>query len=316
MKHPVRYRAEYVLLRAFATLLQRLPYRAALGVAWALAALSFPILVPRVREAKRRLREVFGTELSAAERQRIAWISWRNMAFNCVEMLRMSGMTREWVASVSDCQRAAQVLGAHAATGRGCIIAVPHTGSWELAGMSCKVFGIPVFTVSGLQSNPLVNEYMRTLRERTAIPTLERGSGVLRGVLRHLRSGEALAIMPDVRTRTRDLDVLFLGGRANLPSGMGLFAYQADVPIFPCVPTRQGWARHRVEIFDPVYPNKSADRGSDTLRMTREVLAVFDAAVRRDPSQWFWFNRRWVLDLLDDEPSQNNADVNSGDLEP
>ena len=34
----------------------------------------------------------------------------------------------------------------------------------------------------------------------------------------------------------------------------------------------------------------------DFLRMTREVMALFDQAVREHPDQYLWYNKRWVLD--------------------
>lgn len=37
-------------------------------------------------------------------------------------------------------------------------------------------------------------------------------------------------------------------------------------------------------------------REAEELRLTREVIAHFDAAIRETPGQWFWYNKRWVLD--------------------
>jgi len=30
--------------------------------------------------------------------------------------------------------------------------------------------------------------------------------------------------------------------------------------------------------------------------MTREIMQVFDRAIRTHPDQYFWYNKRWVLD--------------------
>ncbi len=51
---------------------------------------------------------------------------------------------------------------------------------------------------------------------------LERGSGTLRRIIKLLRGGNVLAILPDVRVYTPDLQP-FLGSTANVGRGMAIF---------------------------------------------------------------------------------------------
>jgi lauroyl/myristoyl acyltransferase len=30
--------------------------------------------------------------------------------------------------------------------------------------------------------------------------------------------------------------------------------------------------------------------------MTQQVLTIVEEAIRADPGQWFWYNKRWILD--------------------
>jgi len=32
--------------------------------------------------------------------------------------------------------------------------------------------------------------------------------------------------------------------------------------------------------------------------MTLAVMKIIDDAIRSNPGQWFWFNKRWILDPL------------------
>ena len=121
----------------------------------------------------------------------------------------------------------------------------------------------------------------------------------MRPALRNLKNGHVMAILPDTRMREREIDVPLLNGTANLGRGMALFARLADVPILPRVVTREGWARHRIVMHDPVWPDKTLDKKTDIERMTRTVVKILDAAIREQPEQWFWFNKRWVLDPVD-----------------
>jgi len=120
----------------------------------------------------------------------------------------------------------------------------------------------------------------------------------VKNVIRRLRTGKVLAILPDVRMAVKGVGVPFLGGVANVGQGTALFARHAGVPIFPCVVTRLGWCRHRIDVFDPVYANNNLDKTTDILRMTTAVMAIIEKAILLDPAQWFWFNKRWILDPL------------------
>jgi D-glycero-D-manno-heptose 1,7-bisphosphate phosphatase len=93
--------------------------------------------------------------------------------------------------------------------------------------------------------------------------------------------------------------VPFLGGTANLARGMGLLACQTGAPILPLVMRRVSWRRFEIEFFPVLRADAKAPRDAEEARLTRETLALFDAAIRADPGQWFWYNKRWVLDPVE-----------------
>jgi KDO2-lipid IV(A) lauroyltransferase len=79
---------------------------------------------------------------------------------------------------------------------------------------------------------------------------------------------------------------------------MALFARQTQVPIFPSLVTRVGWSGHTMRVFDPVWPDQSLDKRDDWQRMTQTVFTVIEQQIRNQPEQWFWFNKRWILDPM------------------
>ena len=42
--------------------------------------------------------------------------------------------------------------------------------------------------------------------------------------------------------------------------------------------------------------DKNLSKEDDILRMTSLVMKHVEDAIRQDPGQWFWFNKRWILD--------------------
>ena len=56
----IKHWAEYILLRILAALIQYMPLRMALAIAWLLAALIHFVFRFRVKTARSRIRDVFG----------------------------------------------------------------------------------------------------------------------------------------------------------------------------------------------------------------------------------------------------------------
>jgi Kdo2-lipid IVA lauroyltransferase/acyltransferase len=298
MRYQFRHVVEYGALRAIAGIINALPYRLALCFAWCLARLAFVTARKPVDEARRRIRSVFGDRYTPQEVNRIAWTSFRNLFFNSVEMFRSPRMTLQWVQSVCDSEKAMQEAKKALAPGRGGITAVPHMGNWELAGIVSHLNGLPIFSIAATQKNPLADRYLNHLRSALGAQVMARGSGTMKAVLQKLKNGGLLAILPDVRVRTPGVLIPFLGGTANLGTGMALFARHADVPILPGMARRIGWSRHVLHTFPPIYPDKSLDKDQDVARMTAHVMNLIEKAIREEPEQWFWYNRRWILDPI------------------
>lgn len=295
MRYRVQHLFEYAVLCGVAAFLNRLPYRIALAVAWVLAGFVFHIFRFRRRETVRRIREVFGESKSPSEIKRIAWLSLRNMAFNMVEMMRAPTINEAWVdRHIPDFKNHMPAVKALIDQYGGAVITVPHMGNWDLAGWACHRYGIRMFSIAAKQKNPLVNDWINRQRE-SGMTILERGGGTLKQIIKLLRSGAVLAILPDVRMPTSDLKLPFLGGTANFGRGMAMFAITAKVPIIPAIFRREGWVRHGFDRFPAILPDPLLDKEENARRMTTAVIAHVDAAIHRNPEQWFWYNKRWVL---------------------
>ena len=294
MKYRFKHVIEYSLLRGMSGLARLLPYRAALALGWGLAALSFGLSSKLRNRARRRLKQVFGTTCDDKGLRRIAWISWRNLVFNAIEALRIPSLTAGWVRKVviqNDIPKILDVLKEN----RGVVLAIPHMGNWELAGVGGQLLGLSITTIARRQKNPLTDAYLNRMRAHTGMVTLLTDSKALTGIIRALREGRVVAILPDLRAKTRSVRVRFLGVETDLPTGMALFAREAGAPIVPSYAMREGWARHRWVVHEPIRPDPSLDRDADIQRMTQAVMDVLDAEIRAHPEQYFWYNKRWVL---------------------
>ena len=297
MKHRPKHIIEYILLRGLLGIVNVLPLRAGLSIGWLIGVFFFYVLRFRSDEAQRRLKEVYGDRFTPKERQHIAWLSFRNICFNAIEAARFGKLTHERMKQMPLYNAIDQVHQRYKENGP-LIVATAHMGNWDLAGVASKLDDMPIFSIARRQKNPLTDKLLNQMRNATGMEVVLNDSRVLQNVVRKLKSGEVLAILPDVRSRTEALSIDFLGGKANLGPGTALFAQMAKCPVVPVIILRKGWTQHEAKVFDPIFPNPDADKKEDRERMMQELISIFDEQISQHPEQYFWFNKRWVLDPI------------------
>lgn len=297
MKHRPKHIVEYILLRGLLGVVNILPLRAGLALGWLIGAFFFHVLRYRRDKALSRLKEVFGDRFTEKERQRIAWLSFRNICFNAIEVARFHKLTAEKIQQMPLYKQMEHVQKLHKETGS-LVLATIHMGNWDLAGVACKLDDMPIFSIARRQKNPLTDALLNKMRNATGMEVVLNDSRVLQNVVRTLKKGSVLAILPDVRSRTEALSIDFLGGQANLGAGTAIFAQMAKCPVVPVVVLRKGWTRHEAKVFDPILPNPEIDKKEDRERIMRQLISIFDAEIQANPEQYFWFNKRWVLDPI------------------
>ncbi|MEI7566894.1 MAG: hypothetical protein WCJ10_03600, partial [Opitutaceae bacterium] len=250
------------MLRGLLGIVNILPLRLALSVGWLIGRFFFHVLRFRRAKAKSRLKQVFGDRFTAQERKRIAWLSFRNICFNAVEAARFGKLTLKKLKRMPLYPVIVAMQETYRKNGA-FIFATAHMGNWDLAGVACKLTGIPVFSIARRQKNPLTDDLLNQMRNATGMDVVLNDSTVLRNVVRRLKAGEVLAILPDVRSSAEALSIDFLGGKANLGAGAALFAQMAHCPIYPVALLRRGWMHHEYKVFDPIFPDPSLDKKDD-----------------------------------------------------
>ena len=295
MKHKLAHVMEYAGVRSVSGLLAALPHRAALALAWGPARLVFALNGKLRARTRRRLRQALGSERSDKEIDRIAWIAFRNLTFTVVEGMRLPGIDKSWVERHMDVGPVGEVH-AELEKGRGFIIAVPHMGNWELAGIALQSQGVNLVTLVRKQKNPLMDAWLNRVRMGTgveAIETRSREIGDLAGRL--TRGNKVLTILPDVRAKAGGIPVRYLGVETEVPAGVAHYAREAGLPVFTAEVVRTGWAKHGWRRTGRIEPDMNLSAAEDRKRIMQYVMDRFGESVRAHPENYFWFNKRWVL---------------------
>ncbi|RKZ12145.1 hypothetical protein DRQ53_06575 [bacterium] len=177
--------------------------------------------------------------------------------------------------------------------GRGIMFVTPHFGSWELFGASFVAQGHPTTFFVKRQKNPLVANLQDDIRRKAGIEIVTEGPGVARGVLRALRQGRLLGILPDQDARRHGVFVEFLGRPASTFKGAAFFAYRAGVPIVPGFVRRQPDGNHVGTILPPIEPDLSHDQEAEVFRLTQLFTDIMTEWILRYPENYFWVHRRF-----------------------
>ena len=286
---------EYGALRCACALVNIVPYRAAMSAARVLGVVAFRVLRFKRRRTLERIMSVF-PEKSRREAEAIAVQSLQNVMMTGVEMMRAPSLDRAWMDRyVRDGLMYKDRLQSYVDEGRGVVIMVPHCGNWYMAAWSMAKYGLPLFAIAARQRNQKINAWMT--RHYGDIEVLDRDDrDTLARIRERLSAGRAFAILPDLRVRKRDVSAPFFGGMANVSRAGAMFAVRCGCPIVVAMMRREG-GQHVFDHLGTLRPDPAAtDRKAEAARLTRQALGMLDANIRRYPGEWYWYNKRWILE--------------------
>ena len=294
-KSAVSINLEYFLLRFFCAVVNVIPYPLAVAAARGLGWMAFTVFGFKRRRTLERIRGVF-PEKTEREAKAIAVRSLQNILQTAVEMMRAPKLDRKWMDRyVKDGQLYKDKLQTYVDEGKGVVIMVPHSGNWYMAAWSMAKYGLKLFAIAARQRNPKLNAWMN--RQYGDIEVLDRDCrNTLTQIREKLSAGRAFAILPDLRVWDRDVEAEFLGGRANVSRSGAAFAVKCGCPIVVAIMTRQG-GRHVFNHIATLRPNPDAvDKKEEARRLTRETLKLLSDEIMKTPGDWYWFNKRWILE--------------------
>ena len=285
---------EYGALRFFCALVNAIPYPLAMSAAKGLAAFAFDVLGFQRKRTLERISTAF-PEKTPREVRAIARRSLANVLQSAVEMIRAPRLDKKWMdRHVVDGQMYKDRLQELVDEGNGVVIMVPHSGNWYMAAWSMAKYGLPLFALAAPQRNPKIDAWMK--RQYGDIEVLDRSEKTtLSRIKDKLKSGRAFAILPDLRVPAPDVDVGFLGGRANVSHAGAMFAVRCGSPIVVAAMHREN-GKHVFSHLATLRPDANADDPkAEAARLTREAMTLIDGEVRARPGEWYWYNKRWIL---------------------
>lgn len=292
-KGPWRRRAEQLVIRAltvfFATMARILPLRWLHAIANAAGWLVFRLVPRRRMLGMENLRAALGDRYEERELRRLLLRSAQNVAKTMLELLKMPSMSEEQF------ERFAPVTGKehlHEAVERGGVIVVTaHFGNWEALGARIATMGLNLTVVARDADDTTTASIIN--RSREAMGTTVVGRKTVREMLRLLRDGEVLGLLPDQHAIDGNLWVPFMGRLASTHIGPGLLAQRTGAILLPAFGVRQEDDSLEIRFLPPLPPIDTGDRERDIRRITEQLSEIIGRQILQHPDQWLWMHRRW-----------------------
>jgi len=177
------------------------------------------------------------------------------------------------------------------ARGRGVLFVTGHLGNFELLASVMSQL-MPLAVVVKPLSNPGANAWISRLRQSSGVDQLPIGAGV-RGALRRLRAGGAVAMLADQDARRDGVFVSFFGHMASTPAGPAWLSLASGAPLVFGTCLRGPDGRYEARFYPPIVPTGRADDANEVLALTQRHTGMLEAVIRERPESWFWLHRRW-----------------------
>lgn len=290
MRHPLRYRIEWlplVLLRGVAC---ALPRRLSVGCGALVGNLVRILWRVRRRIALDNLTRAFPDWRQDAVHS-VCNSVFRNLGRTAFEILCITDSTPRRLETLVESPSLAMIEDAHR-QGRGAILMSGHIGNWELFAGYLQQHGFPIDVVVKPMRNPFSDAFYNARRRQLGVGVIHTQTAT-RGIIQSLRAGRMVAILADQYAGEEGVEVEFFGRMVSTPRGPAALALRFGCPILSGIMIRLPDGQFRIELDEPLSYQATGDEAEDVRVITQRITARLENHIRKYPDQWLWTHRRW-----------------------
>jgi phosphatidylinositol dimannoside acyltransferase len=167
--------------------------------------------------------------------------------------------------------------------GRGAIMAVPHMGSWDMAGSYAGAVGYKIAAVADRFPGSLNDAVVKT-RQRFGLNVITMGRSAVRAIIDALASNSIVALLCDLE-QGPGVPVRFFGRKAIVPGGPAAIALKTGAALMPACQYATSPGRYHIHLDPPL-----ALSGAETKEaVMQRVIDRFGEFIKERPDQWYAF---------------------------
>lgn len=282
----------YYLARALVACLQALPLTAVARLGRFCGGLAYWLDGRHRRVTLLNLTMCFGAQKSPAELRSLAREHFRRLGENYACAVKTAAMSLEELRPHVEFVGNPRLLSPRGdGPPEGVVGAIGHFGNFELyarVGQFAAAYQCAT-TYRGFRP-PSLNRLLQSLRERSGCRFFERRfeAPALKAFMN--QPGVMLGLLSDQSSGA--LRGPFLGHDCQTSAAPAIFALRYRCALITAICYRVGLARWRIELGEDI-PTREDGRPRSTAAIMGDVNRAFEAAILRDPPNWFWVHRRW-----------------------
>lgn len=166
---------------------------------------------------------------------------------------------------------------------RGVIMAVPHMGSWDMAGSYAGAVGYRIAAVADRFPGSL-NDAVVGARQKFGLNVITLGRSSVRAIIDALAANSIVALLCDLE-QGPGVPVTFFGRRAIVPGGPAAIALKTGAPLMPAYQYATTPGRYHIHLDPPL-----AMSGTETKEsLMQRVIDRFQEFIKERPDQWYAF---------------------------
>lgn len=252
------------------------------------------IFLPAKRKnlARKNIKACLGTD--AEETERIAKKSSLQLGQIFMEVMcfpKLKNQIQDHV-KVIGLENVTEYLKSPEGKGRGAVMMTGHCDNWELMGGALAQNGIPLVGVAKKQKSEGADKFI--IEQRTLIGMHITYQSDVREMYRLMDEGKFIGLVMDQDVGRHDgVPVKFFNRATNYVTGAASMSRFKKVPIFPFFMHKNPDDTHTLEIFPPLYTERTKDKREDIRKMTQTLATLTEEHIRKYPDEWFWLHDRW-----------------------
>lgn len=178
--------------------------------------------------------------------------------------------------------------------GRGVVLALPHSGNWDIAGVwLTNTYGRFATVAERLKPESLYQRFV-DYRESLGFEVLPLTGGARppgEVLVDRLRDNGLVCLMSDRDLTRSGVQVQFFGEDTRLPAGPARLADETGAALLPVHTwfTDDGWGLR----IHPALDTSTGDIGT----ITQALAAHFEAGIAEHPADWHMLQPQWIVDL-------------------
>ncbi|RSN54475.1 phosphatidylinositol mannoside acyltransferase [Amycolatopsis sp. WAC 04182] len=247
-----------------------------------------------VRQLRRNLARVV-PQADVAELDELTRRAMRSYARYWHEMFRLPSMDHKEVSrKVAQSITGVENLDAALAEGNGAVMALPHSGNWDAAGVWLADY-LGGFTTVAERLKP-ESLYQRFVSYRESlgfeIVPLTGDSSAMRVLLKRLRENKAICLVGDRDLTNSGVPVKFFGEQTRMPGGPARLAATTGAALIPagCWFTEDGWQIR-------LHPRIRVTNRSEVPAATQALADIFAGDIAAHPADWHMMQKFWLSDF-------------------